>query len=652
MSTVVGTGSLLVVLVVTPFGGSRTESEDPTVSQAMPMVAVPAAARVPTAPEIDRARWSFERGPRSAVIDTGAAQVISALRYAPGPGGPPTRVARYSVAVSLDSRHWKTMVTGRWARDDTVKTASFGLASARFVRLASHGSGPLRLGMRDLELLGVPRASTRASSAATTTPPSSRPGAVGRWSHPIGMPLVPVSAILLPHDKVLTFAGYRDDDYDDDLASGYTQISILDVARRRAGHRQISATHHEMFCTGLSVLPDGRVLITGGSSASNTTIYDPATDEFSVGPQMAIPRGYQSSVTLSDGRVFTIGGSWSGGEGGKDAEVLSRDASQWTALPGAPADAILTDDAAGIFRADNHAWLFATSGAGVFQAGPSDQMNWFSTAGEGATVPAGERGDSPDAMNGNAVMYAPGRILTLGGAENYSESPATRAAYTVDIRGGRTAPVSVARTGDLPQPRTLANSVVLPTGDVVVTGGQDYSLPFSDEGSVLEAAMWSPRTGRFRRLAPEAIPRNYHSWSLLLADGRVLAGGGGLCDDCETNHPDAEVLTPPYLLRPDGTLRPRARVTSRVPEVIRAGGQFVVRSSSAVRSWVLVRTGSATHSVDSDQRRVTLRSKRIGRNAYRLRVPGDRGTAVPGSYLLFGVDRAGTPTRGSWMRVF
>jgi hypothetical protein len=40
---------------------------------------------------------------------------------------------------------------------------------------------------------------------------------------------------------------------------------------------------------------------------------------------MNIPRGYQGAVTLSDGSAFTIGGSWSGGQGNKDADIWTEE---------------------------------------------------------------------------------------------------------------------------------------------------------------------------------------------------------------------------------------------------------------------------------------------------------------------------------------
>ena len=69
-------------------------------------------------------------------------------------------------------------------------------------------------------------------------------------------------------------------------------------------------THHQMFCEGLALLADGRVLINGGSNDSATTIYDPATGTWTVGPRMNIPRAYKGDTTLSTGQVLTLGGSW------------------------------------------------------------------------------------------------------------------------------------------------------------------------------------------------------------------------------------------------------------------------------------------------------------------------------------------------------
>lgn len=575
--------------------------------------------------------------PHQLTFDTRSRHAFTGLSYTPRQDASMNgTIGRFRVEVGWDGRSWTEVATGTWADDRATKTVTFPSRDARYVRLTAlteaGGRGPW------------------ASAAGVALHGTAlNPGARGEWSDPVGLPITPVSAVLLPGDKVLTFSAFADNGYGYD--NELTQVSILDVGTGSSTDEEVVSTRHEMFCTGLAILPDGRVVIAGGSSPSNTTIYDPRTDTWETGPQMRIPRGYQTAVTLSDGRVFTLGGSWYGGLGGKDAEVLDADATAWTSLPGITADEILTDDAGGIYRSDNHAWLFATSGGGVFHAGPSDQMNWFDTTGAGSSTPAGERLDAPDQMNGNAVMYDAGRVLALGGSPDYDLSDGTDRAFTIDFSRGPGQPVVVAEQEPMSEPRVFSGSSVLPDGSVVVTGGQQHAHVFTDTTAVKHAELWEPWTGRFRELASEAMPRTYHSWSLLLGDGRVISGGGGLCDDCQTNHPDVQVFTPPYLLQADGSPRERPRITSSAPKTVERGSLLRVRTDREVTSFAMVRTGSATHAVNSDQRRVAIPATQVSGTAYDLVLPTDAGTLVPGSYLLFALDAAGTPSVGQWVRV-
>ena len=89
--------------------------------------------------------------------------------------------------------------------------------------------------------------------------------------------------------------------------------------------------------------------------------------------------GYQGQVTMGDGSAFTVGGSWSGGIGGKNAEVWTP-RSGWVPFPLITSDATVRDgsqiDPRGEYRDDNHAWLWAAPNGKVFHAGPSSNMHW------------------------------------------------------------------------------------------------------------------------------------------------------------------------------------------------------------------------------------------------------------------------------------
>lgn len=121
--------------------------------------------------------------------------------------------------------------------------------------------------------------------------------------------------------------------------------------------RTIANTQHDMFCPGISSLHDGRIIISGGSDADDTTFFDPSTNTFVKGPALNTPRGYQTSTALSDGRVFTIGGAYSGPMQSKDGEIFNPTTNTWTPLQGAKVAPMLTTDAEGVWRTDNHGWL-------------------------------------------------------------------------------------------------------------------------------------------------------------------------------------------------------------------------------------------------------------------------------------------------------
>lgn len=149
---------------------------------------------------------------------------------------------------------------------------------------------------------------------------------------------------------------------------------------------------HDMFCPGTATLHDGRILVTGGSSNKVTSIYDPRNDTWSTGQRMNVGRGYQSQLTLSDGRVFVFGGSWNGGIGGKIGEVYTEfgnGSAVWTPKPGITTiPSCLTNDTEGVYRSDNHMWLFEHTDGRILQAGPSRRMHWITLADDGAIAPA------------------------------------------------------------------------------------------------------------------------------------------------------------------------------------------------------------------------------------------------------------------------
>lgn len=474
--------------------------------------------------------------------------------------------------------------------------------------------------------------------------------AKGSWSPRVGLPIVPVAAAVLKNNKVLFWSSYDASTWTGG-GPAQTQTVVYDLATKSATQVQVSETAHDMFCPGTAMLADGRVHVSGGQTSPRTSIYDPTQGTlgtWTAGKNMNVARGYNGAALTSTGKVFTVGGSWSGNAGqDKKGELWSPATNSWTALNGIPSSTIVGPDPYGIFAGDNHAWLFSVEGGKLFHAGPSAQMNWFSTNGSGSYTSAGYRGTAGYTMNGNAVMYDVRRILTLGGAPAYVYAAPTARAYTIDITSG----VKVRQTGSMSYARTYSNGVALPDGSVFVAGGQAYARPFTDTTPVLHGEIWQPSTGTFSLLASEAIPRTYHSLAVLVPDGRVLVGGGGLCGvGCDSNHYDFEFYSPPYMFGPDGRDAFRPAITA-APDAATYNTQVSVTTSTAVTSFVLVRMGAATHAINNDQRRVPLSIASQSGTSYVVRTPTSSGIATPGYYMLFALDAAGVPSVAKIIRV-
>ncbi len=146
-----------------------------------------------------------------------------------------------------------------------------------------------------------------------------QPSEQGKWGAVINSSVIPVAAANLPDGKILAWSAYAKNDFGGN--NGETYTTIFDPTNNSFTERLVSNTGHDMFCPGTANLADGSVIVTGGSSSKKTTIYNPSTNAFITGPAMTTPRGYHGMTTLSDGRVFTLGGSWSGGRGNKNAEI-------------------------------------------------------------------------------------------------------------------------------------------------------------------------------------------------------------------------------------------------------------------------------------------------------------------------------------------
>ena len=223
--------------------------------------------------------------------------------------------------------------------------------------------------------------------------------------------------------------------------------------------------------------------------------------------------------------------------------------------------------------------------------------------------------------------------------------------------------------------RIHANAVILPTGDIFVTGGVGAANQTFPQGtSVRRPEVYTPpidwSTGKYTNndgswdTLPEAatVVRGYHGVALLLPDGAVFtsgstdaAGGDNVPEDFDdTNNPvfgaknefRIEIFEPWYFDAPNNSNRPTIQ-SATVPKSIGYGYtfRFDTPQANSIQRVVVIRCGSTTHALDTDQRMVSLDFKKIDSNTIELTIPYMPELLPPGRYMLWVVDNQNRPAK-------
>jgi galactose oxidase len=130
-----------------------------------------------------------------------------------------------------------------------------------------------------------------------------------------------------------------------------------------------------------------------------------------------------------------------------------------------------------------------------------------------------------------------------------------------------------------------------------------------------------------------------------------LFSGGGLCNTCNANHRDFEILTPPYLFNADGSLATRPSIQS-FPSTAKAGDVInVVMNTDASHTFAVVKASAVTHSVNNDQCRFPLGVVTKSGSTFSLKIVDNTSVALPGYYFLFAMNTNGVPSVGETIRI-
>jgi len=459
----------------------------------------------------------------------------------------------------------------------------------------------------------------------------------GSWSAVIPWtPHIPTSAALLPDGRLLTFASNQRTTFPD--GPQFTYAAVWDPATGL--FTEINNGRHDMFCGGLSFLQDGRLLVNGGNGINGTTafasLFDWRTNEWVPAQTMADGRWYNTSIALPNGEVLTAGGN--GGANGNGTIEQWNASSGWRRMSGISWQTVANPPIANAIETNWHPFFLVAPDGRVAHFGPHQALNWITATGTGAMTGAGASIPGTHyPKQGAWAMYAPGKVVVAGGLTAIDDGVVVNKAFTVDLNGAT--PV-VAPTAPMANARSFSNSVMLPNGEVMVLGGNTSGQFFSDLGTVFTPEIWNPTTGQWRGVADMSVPRNYHSLAMLLPDGRVWSGGGGLSGDALTDHQDAQVFTPPQLFNADGTPAVRPVITA-APERIGPASVFTVNASDGVQYFSAISISAQTHSVDTGLRHVRFTHTNPSPGVYAVTAPPSINVLTPGYWMLFAVDANG-----------
>jgi N-acetylneuraminic acid mutarotase len=276
------------------------------------------------------------------------------------------------------------------------------------------------------------------------------------------------TATLLPSGKVLLAGGSDLTPSVPPTLKSDATAELYDPATGRwssTGSMTVARTGHTA-----TLLPNGKVLVTGGDPASggsapgatsSAELYDPATGSWSVTGSMTFPRIYHTATLLPNGKVLVAGGSSAG-----------------------PAFAGTVQSA-------------ATTAAELYDPATG---SWRST-GSMATA----------RFSHTATLLPGGKVLVAGG---YIGSGTTAEAELYDPATG-----SWRSTGAMATTRETFTATLLPNGKVLVAGG------FTGSGYSFSAELYDPATGRWSFTGSMATSRE-NLTATLLPGGKVLVAGG------------------------------------------------------------------------------------------------------------------------------
>jgi hypothetical protein len=446
--------------------------------------------------------------------------------------------------------------------------------------------------------------------------------AAGRWRAICQLPegFNPIHAAVLPDGSVLLMAGSGH--LPADFAAGRFQSLIFDPDTCNTYQLPTPA---DVFCAGHAMLPNGNILVAGGTARYDPFYglrtayeYDWVGKRFVQVPSMAGGRWYPSATQLGNGDVFVISGLNDTGALNTRPEVYRYRTRTWSALPYQ-------------WSVPTYPHMLPTAGGRLFFTGVgfggSAQRVGFLTPGTGAFQPVG--GLDTNRRDQGASFFLPNtqgrKVLVAGGLT-------TATTRLIDLYSS---PNPVYRAGpNLTTARTHLSHATLFDARVLLAGGQD-----PQRRPVYTTHLYQPSVNRFEPSAPTSYAHQYHSVMWVDPAGRAILAGGN--PSRGTVQRTVERFEPWYADLPD---RP---VITSAPATIAHNQAFTVAvqlaAGTTLRALRVYRLVSTTHQFGAAEGdfRLTAVSTPNG-PGWKLDISSS--LTPPGYYYLVATDSRGVPS--------
>jgi FtsP/CotA-like multicopper oxidase with cupredoxin domain len=455
--------------------------------------------------------------------------------------------------------------------------------------------------------------------------------AQGLWELlPCDSQVLAVHAALLHTGRVLFFAGTGNDPAKE---PAHDFRSVVWDCQNGTFHKPF--TPIDFFCAGQAFLPDGRLLVAGGTQQydpffglRDSYLFDTLAEDWVHVQDMAHGRWYPSLVALGDGEVLAVGGDDEASHRNRLPETYAN-ATGWTAHTPFAAD---PPNFPHLFLLVNGRVFYSGGymGGGGFGPGRINVATSAVAAVSGLRLP-GQRGQAASVLLPPAQLQ---HVLIMGGGD-----PAIELVDRIDLSA---ATPKYQPAASLHHARMHLNAVLLPDRTVFVSGGGLHD----ERDPVKVAEIYDPVANAWTEAATAMVPRLYHSVALLLPDGRVItAGSNPHRGDDELR---LELFHPPYLFRG------RRPFITDVTGSVGYGETIEIDTPQADEiEWVeLIRPMATTHSCDTEQRLVDLEIERRRHPCrVRARIPDEPNLVPPGWYMLFIVDSERVPSAARWIHL-